>query len=50
MPDDVADIPSALEKLRKQLVAINVQRDAILGAIKSIQKHSKAMCSSQYDL
>lgn len=38
IPDNIDDIPSSLAQLRKQLAAVNAQRDGILAAIKSIQK------------
>lgn len=38
IPDSIEDIPNSLTQLRKQLAAVNAQRDGILAAIKSIQK------------
>lgn len=52
LPDSVDDIPRAVEHLRKQLAAVNAQRDALLGALRSIQnncKHPNAVHSRDYD-
>lgn len=38
IPDSIDDIPSALAQLQKQLMAVNAQREGLLGAIKAIQK------------
>lgn len=37
IPDD-GDIKGTIAALRKQLAPINAQRDALLGAIKSVQE------------